>query len=351
MLESGPTASVPSAPKIDYENMESETITDSQLFTFGTIAEFATASYCLNLTGVFGISESDIYPHGTWDNLTQSFGQLHCAPGSNSCPEIAGHQITLAYEWAYDDGEKGVDTGGYIATVHNSHAVVFVVRGQQHNNLTSEMHDWINTPFQWTGNNTSPPCHGCRWDQRIQDHYAKLSVGPLTAMRKILEDPVARGFTPIVVGHQLGGVWAHLFAKDLAIAGATPFFYTFGSPRVFNRDMAEWFETAVPNNYRITRFHDIVPNWPTLEFGYQHVRPEYFINAPREEAAQMDGEKLHPRQIKKIWERESLKGSFGFDGNKTDQESPFYFHPMNECLTGGKPRQWNDRSQWNELWE
>jgi predicted lipase len=80
--------------------------------------------------------------------------------------------------------------------------------------------------------------------------------------------------TVIVTGHSLGGALATLCGLDLEYNFSEKFsvtVYTYGSPRVGNRDFVFAYNRRVPNTFRFYYGRDIVTRVPRLWMGYRHV--------------------------------------------------------------------------------
>ena len=77
----------------------------------------------------------------------------------------------------------------------------------------------------------------------------------------------------VVVGHSLGAALVTLYALENAVEGhlGSAVVYTFGSPRVGDKDFAAAYNNAVPTTWRIANNADKVPDAPFDILGYQHV--------------------------------------------------------------------------------
>jgi len=81
----------------------------------------------------------------------------------------------------------------------------------------------------------------------------------------------------ILTGHSLGGALATLCASDVRhhFSELNLEIYTFGSPRVGNRNFSQLFNQRIRASYRFVYGMDIVPALPRPWQGYQHVDEEY----------------------------------------------------------------------------
>lgn len=57
------------------------------------------------------------------------------------------------------------------------------------------------------------------------------------------------------------------------------YMYNFGSPRVFNRNLARIYDKLVPNSYRVIVDGDVVPSLPIGRLGYHHVGTQILIDS------------------------------------------------------------------------
>ena len=55
------------------------------------------------------------------------------------------------------------------------------------------------------------------------------------------------------------------------------FLYTFGSPRVGNKEFGDYFITNVINSFRVVNYKDIVPHLPPFGLGFFHVGVEIWM--------------------------------------------------------------------------
>ena len=93
----------------------------------------------------------------------------------------------------------------------------------------------------------------------------------------------------VIAGHSLGGAVATLVALELTTMGYRNItVYTFGSPRVFNKEAAAIYEAQVPNTYRFVHAYDAVPTVPWW-WTYTHVGQLVRINAAGDEIPEHKG--------------------------------------------------------------
>lgn len=83
-----------------------------------------------------------------------------------------------------------------------------------------------------------------------------------------------------ITGHSLGGALATLAAIDFALTEVGRFdieLYTFGAPRVGNKQFQELYNKHIPKAFRFVNGLDIVPSVPRTWQGYHHIGNEIRI--------------------------------------------------------------------------
>lgn len=94
-----------------------------------------------------------------------------------------------------------------------------------------------------------------------------------------------RGANVLVNGHSLGGVLAQLTALSVYdYASQTNnnikiISYTFGSPRWCNRVIADYYNSRISVNWRITNVRDVVPTVPPDNLGYHHTHTQIWYTS------------------------------------------------------------------------
>lgn len=86
----------------------------------------------------------------------------------------------------------------------------------------------------------------------------------------------------LVTGHSLGGALAVLASIDIVqLFGPIDEFYTYGQPRVGDKNFADFVNTIVPGNFnsRITHHWDPVPHLPLENMGFYHINTEVYYDA------------------------------------------------------------------------
>ncbi|MGA2255622.1 MAG: lipase family protein [Thermoguttaceae bacterium] len=119
--------------------------------------------------------------------------------------------------------------------------------------------------------------------------YATFRTGPSnTALRVVdcLSQLVSAGgiATLRIAGHSLGGALATMLALDVAanlpaFGALGPVVYTYGSPRVGDKQFAGAYDNLIQTSWRIANASDVVPQLPPQWAGYAHVDAELPINS------------------------------------------------------------------------
>lgn len=215
------------------------------------------------------------------------------------------------------------DTSGYIATDDVRKTVILAFRGSY------SARNWIaDGEFPMTD---SGLCNGCQAELGFWTSWTNVRPN----VTQHLNDTMTAnpGYNLVIAGHSLGAAVASLAAADLRGRGyPSATLYAFASPRVANPALAQ-FITNQGNNYRFTHTNDPVCKVPTLEMGYVHVSPEYWITAPNNDTH------VTTKQV------EVLPGLVNYNGNTgtgppllTDFPAHhWYFEHADACIGPGLP--------------
>lgn len=131
---------------------------------------------------------------------------------------------------------------------------------------------------------STPMCEGCAVHTGFSDTEEALRAPVEEAMLASLDrlGPDAR---LVVAGHSLGAALATLFTYNMRAKHSMPLeLYTFGNPRVGNRQFADAFDALVtyqdgssePSAFRVSHRYDVVPHVPLEVMGYHHHGVLYF---------------------------------------------------------------------------
>ncbi|KAA8498137.1 Lipase [Porphyridium purpureum] len=108
------------------------------------------------------------------------------------------------------------------------------------------------------------------------------------------EDPSKYNpFRILVTGHSLGGALATLFALDLKVScGIDSEVYTFGQPRVGNKAFARFYNSEVPQTFRIINDWDVVPHLPLRKAGFHHCGQEIWYRTRAQDDSKKAGKNM-----------------------------------------------------------
>jgi len=137
-------------------------------------------------------------------------------------------------------------------------------------------------PLSWTEwaedakllmQHTPEICDSCYVHSGFYQSYQSLRDAMFANMMTSLNNlPADSGSRKVyVTGHSLGAATATLFALYLKQQqGIDSVVYTFGTPRIGNRDYANTYNSLMPNSFRFIHHADIVPHLPPALLGYYH---------------------------------------------------------------------------------
>lgn len=99
------------------------------------------------------------------------------------------------------------------------------------------------------------------------DHYEKDFRDILQQkMEELVRDKGYADYKIIFTGHSLGGALAVHAAADMALQGVVPSekteVYTFGQPRVGNKEFYDLFQSQIQEYYRLVHHKDLVAHLP-----------------------------------------------------------------------------------------
>ena len=193
----------------------------------------------------------------------------------------------------------GEACSGYYAIDHKSERILLVFRG------TASRKDWLRNmdiyPVKYSPifNDGMPlerrlqnsDCENCKvhrgYYKTLKKHCTSIIQGVLDLLNEYSD------YKAVVVGHSLGGALAVLSGIELQLMGHRPLVVSYASPKVGNRDMAEYidriFYTPEVAKYifknrdfdtgyiRVVHKGDLIPKLPPTTI-YQHCGFEYTIN-------------------------------------------------------------------------
>nr|GEV61767.1 probable feruloyl esterase A isoform X1 [Tanacetum cinerariifolium] len=118
-------------------------------------------------------------------------------------------------------------------------------------------------------------------------HHGFFNAYNNTIVRSGILDGVSRAkavygdLDIMVTGHSMGGAMAAFCGLDLALIYGSKNVQvtTFGMPRIGNAAFASYYSEVVPNTFRVTHEHDLVPHLPPY---YQYFPQKTYHHFPRE---------------------------------------------------------------------
>ncbi len=132
--------------------------------------------------------------------------------------------------------------------------------------------NWLQN-FQILLSDYSSTCSHCKVHQGFLKHSNSLLGGVLEAVTKLLlKYP---NVTILITGHSLGGALAQLLGLQIKKAfNTTLSLYTFGSPRVGNKQLAEFTDRTFRGHFRVVNWKDAVPHILPKRLGFKHAGSE-----------------------------------------------------------------------------
>lgn len=225
--------------------LDKRAISASLLARFNLAEQYAAAAYC-----------------GT--NNDSPGTEVSCSSGNCPLVDTASTNTTVEFE-----DTTVTDTTGFVAIDTTNSLIVVSFRGSR------SIQNWIaNVDF---GTTATTICSGCPGHTGFWNSWqeARSIVVPAVQAARAAHP----SFQILVTGHSLGGAVADFAAADLRNSGySNVVLYTFGAPRVGPAALSDYI-TAQGNNYRVTHLNDPVPRLPTLNMGYVHISPEYYISS------------------------------------------------------------------------
>ncbi|KAL8684619.1 MAG: hypothetical protein Q9224_006231 [Gallowayella concinna] len=233
-------------------------IDDALFDTFKFISQYAAAAYC----------------EGNNDSPNT---RLTCPKGNCPLVEAAG-AVTLS---EFEDTPKFDDTG-YMAIDDMNKIIVLAIRGSVSSSNWKADWDMIRVKVNF--------CDECKIHRGFRNSWEEIKIAVLVNMKKAVERHP--DYRIVVTGHSLGGAVATLAAAELRRLSdhflAETELYTFGSPRIANKEAAEWMSGQSRYSWRITNENDLVPRLPPHMLGYHHTEPEYWIYDHGEDPSRED---------------------------------------------------------------
>ncbi|OAD70653.1 hypothetical protein PHYBLDRAFT_24312 [Phycomyces blakesleeanus NRRL 1555(-)] len=177
---------------------------------------------------------------------------------------------TLVYTF---DSSK-YDTNGYIARNDKLKVINLVFRG------TSSLENFV-ADFEFIAQ-SYPPVSGAKVHTGFYNSY--LEVQNIVVSSMIDQITKYSGYKVTVSGHSLGGAVAvisamDLYQRDTRFTSSNLVVYTFGSPRIGNKEFAYYAAGTGIKIQRVVNNRDIIPHLLPQAIGYYHNGDEYWIKS------------------------------------------------------------------------
>jgi predicted lipase len=205
--------------------------------------------------------------------LSEIAGRKEYVPG---CPDIKIHDAE--YKVLYRFSRQDRCEGNILQKVGQENRIVVSFKG------SVEIVDWFHdaqawqTPWPW---NAQYRKAGAWVHNGFAAYYSEVRLELSYKLSEICRAIRAAGLRPDVTicGHSMGGAlstecaldYCGIFGDILDLSC-----YTFGSPKVLNRQAAQLLNDKLKYIFRITNNKDVVPNIPNI--NYQHVGDLFHFN-------------------------------------------------------------------------
>ncbi|KAH0895932.1 hypothetical protein HID58_045500, partial [Brassica napus] len=166
----------------------------------------------------------------------------------------------------------------YVGVAKDLNAIIIAFRGTQEHSIQNWVSDlfWKQLDLNYPDMSDAMVHHG------FYSAYHNTTVRPavLGAVKRAKKS-YGPNINIMVTGHSMGGAMATFCGLDLVVNGGEENVQvmTFGQPRVGNAAFASYYSLLVPNTFRITHDHDIVPHLPPY---YNHFPQKTYHHFPTE---------------------------------------------------------------------
>jgi len=169
----------------------------------------------------------------------------------------------------------------YVGVAKDLNAIIIAFRGTQEHSIQN----WVSDLFWKQLDLNYPDMPDAMVHHGFYSAYHNTTVRPavLGAVKRA-KKAYGTNMKIMVTGHSMGGAMASFCGLDLVVNEGEDNVQvmTFGQPRVGNADFASYYSLLVPNTFRITHDHDIVPHLPPYYYlfpqkTYHHFPTEVWV--------------------------------------------------------------------------
>ena len=194
----------------------------------------------------------------------------YCAAANNDEFNFDGNEYVAGFKKTYTITYKS--TYGFIGYHPNTNAIVVAYRG------TSDVYNWA-TDLSIV-RVAYPYCDTCSVHSGFYKAEQQVIGDVFEQVEKLVNEN--SGATIMVTGHSLGAALATLTAIDLQdkFQSSAVELYTYGCPRIFNQDGANFASAAIGTHYRRTHYKDMVVHVPPMAAGFVHTSGEVYEDGP-----------------------------------------------------------------------
>ncbi|CAN8244058.1 unnamed protein product [Cochlearia groenlandica] len=166
----------------------------------------------------------------------------------------------------------------YVGVAEDLNAIIIAFRGTQEHSIQN----WVADLFWKELDLDYPDMPDAMVHQGFYSAYHNTTVRPaVLGAVKQAKKSYGANIDIMVTGHSMGGAMAAFCGLDLVVNEGVEKVQvmTFGQPRVGNAAFASYYSLLVPNTFRITHDHDIVPHLPPY---YYHIPEKTYHHFPTE---------------------------------------------------------------------
>lgn len=198
----------------------------------------------------------------TMGNLTLNHAQnAYCDPSTYQTRTYRG--VLAGFVPTYTITDEPHDTHGYIGYHTGQQAIYVVFRGSE------SLQNWIDDLSVELTTYPAPGCSNCNVHQGF--YQAEQSCFQNVASQVKSLRAKYPSYQIVVTGHSLGAALSVLVSADLINGGiGNVRMFNFGSPRVFDTNGANYYNSLIKDRNRVTHHKDMVPHSPMHERFTHH---------------------------------------------------------------------------------